>query len=313
MNARQPRLHAMSEGVSVLKEQSPILFEGVLVREEHGLRLDNLGIDDGEEVGDRSSRCHRQRVVSAADCFDLPTLFSSRRLERHTEALHGRGGSSRCDGREQLGASPSNGSTRFKCCPLRVARLRIADELHETFEAANLREDGGGIARELMCAEDVLIVSLSWCGGRDADHVHRLRRLADGGVDRRTIASAERLIDAEDEPRQVERPQKILRKDLAVDDERESLLGACRRVVEVERRGGNLDEVRVGHRCDNAGRVTVASTADGDDDDRLARALRRRNLLEQYWWRILRVALVHLARAVSEVEPFAAVLREGLE
>mmetsp|Transcript_104239 Transcript_104239/g.300028 ORF Transcript_104239/g.300028 Transcript_104239/m.300028 type:complete len:540 (+) Transcript_104239:117-1736(+) len=188
--------------------------------------------------------------------------------------------------------------------------LRPPQEQDELLEARGVVDDLREVAGELRGAENVVEVLLPRARARLAQHAHGLRGLTHRGVDAARGQRQEDLADAEDELREVESAQDVLRQDLPVHHQAEGLLRRGRGVVVVHQRRRHFNEVRARQRRDHAHGVAVHTAADGHHHDVLACALRGGDGLEQLWLPVGVGALEAFARGVREVVPRATL---GLE
>mmetsp|Transcript_65557 Transcript_65557/g.156725 ORF Transcript_65557/g.156725 Transcript_65557/m.156725 type:complete len:529 (-) Transcript_65557:778-2364(-) len=288
-------LDAVAQGVRILKEQGAVLFEGVGVGQEHGLRSDDLRVDDGEKLDDGLPSFRRELTAenlpelpqaSLAELGDVGHLPVGSALHAHAAEL----------------LSERQG--------FRLQLPGALEEPDQLFEASHRLDDLGEVAGELYGAQDVVPVPLSSFGIGDAQHPHRLAGLAHRRVHTALGQGQEGLADAEDQLRQVEGAQNVLGENLPVHHQAEGLLGGGGGVVVVHQRGGHLDEGGARHGGDHTGGVAVHTASHSNDQHRPPRPLRGPDGFQQLGLAIGLRALAGLARGMGEVEARAVSARE---
>mmetsp|Transcript_45734 Transcript_45734/g.99646 ORF Transcript_45734/g.99646 Transcript_45734/m.99646 type:complete len:219 (-) Transcript_45734:1516-2172(-) len=217
----------MAQGVSVLEQESAVLLEGVGISQEHRFGRNDLCVDDGEELDHRIARLFGQLTMENLPEFPqapLTMLCNVRHLSIRCP-LHAHAA--------QLLA---------QCQSLGFQLSGLLQEADQLFKASNCVDDLGEVARKLHTPKDVVPILLSSGGIGNAQHAHRLARLAHGGMNAALGQCQKGFADAKDQLRQVKGTQDVLRKNLSIQHQTEGLLCRGCGVIVVHQRGRHLDE-----------------------------------------------------------------------
>mmetsp|Transcript_137446 Transcript_137446/g.293739 ORF Transcript_137446/g.293739 Transcript_137446/m.293739 type:complete len:399 (+) Transcript_137446:779-1975(+) len=286
----------MAQRVRILEKKGAILFEGVRKGQEHRLGLDDLLVDHSQEVRDLFPPLlgHPLAKKSAELAVDGSALLLKRLdLIRWCLLLLGR---PQC-------------TTRRHSALLQWQRL--LQEKNEALETLHCTHNTREVAGELRGPEDVIEVPLAGCRTRIAEHAHSLRSFAHSCMDAAGVERKENLTDAEDELRQVESPQDVLRKNLPLHHQAEGLLRRGGGVIVVHKSCGHLHEVGARHGCDHAHGITIHAPTHSQHDDTVASALRLGHGLQHAWFAIGIRALVALPRSVRKVVTWATTIAQS--